>query len=144
MSNLFACGPALITRIAAQVPTLAHVSDVSGLEPFENGPPLPAVVIMPDSAEAQGNPDDGDIQRESQRWQLVLMVDHHQSDAGDMSTVEQAGELLHQLLTGLIGWRPESGYSACRYAGRAEPYYEPGYAEFPVYIETGLLIAGGA
>lgn len=144
MSNVFAAEQPIIDRIKAQVPTLAaSVFSLSQLEAFESVPPVPAVVVRPMGSRVESAPADGAFQTEVQVWELALLVGHQQTDATvAQTTTQQGGALIFELLRALVGWRPAAGYMPMAYAGRAEPYYEPGYAEYPLSFETGLVITG--
>ncbi len=145
--NVFVIEPEIIERIKAQMPgvfgMVGSISTYAGYDEIKDK--LPALLVAPDSADALGDPNDGVFQTENQRWQLVLMLEHTQNDVpSDADTVTQAaGVLIYQIMQALVGWRPPTkGYKALAYRGRGEPYYEPGYGEFPLFFETGLIITG--
>jgi hypothetical protein len=145
MSNIFAAEPLIIARIAANVTGLEDVGSVSKLAGYRPDQiPLPSVYVIPGPAEVEGDPNDGGVQIEYQTWQVVVCVGHIEDTATDDSatTAKAAGEILFQVMRALVGWRPASGFMPMAYRGREEPYYEPGYAEFPALFQTGLVITG--
>ena len=143
MTDVFAAEAAIVARLRAQVPDLAHVLTVNELAGFnEIGDLLPAAVVMPMGATVTEPPHDGRVQIETQTWQVVLMVGHSQDETGQDTTILRAGALVYAMSVALIGWRPAAGYSTLAYSGRPDPYYEPGYAEFPIEFETVLTFVG--
>lgn len=143
MSNVFAAEQPIIDRITAQVTSLSFVGSISQLADFESIPPVPAVLVRPMGSSVGDAPNDGGFQIETQTWEIVLMVGHQQgTTSATETTVKQAGALIFQIAQALVGWRPATGYQSMAYRGQGEPYYEPGYAEFPLLFETGLVITG--
>lgn len=139
MSNVFAVEPLLIARLQANVPGLEEVASVSKLAGYRADQiPLPSIYVLPDVAEVEGDPYDGAAQIEQQTWQVIVCVSHLDT----ASAAQIAGPLLYQAIQSLVGWRPASGFLPFAYRGRLEPYYEPGYAEFPALVSTGLVITG--
>lgn len=123
---------------------LKRVGTVSSLAGVQDlGPYLPGVFIMPDRSEV-GELGDSATQAEKQLWQVVVCVAHSEDidDEGIDTTAQRAGAILRATAEALIGWRPAKGYFKFAYRGRPEPYYEPGYGEFPALFETGFLITG--
>ncbi|MGB5583693.1 MAG: hypothetical protein WBO93_08875 [Gammaproteobacteria bacterium] len=140
--SVFAAEQPIIDRIQAQVTSLAFVGSISALEVFETVPPLPSVIVRPLGSAAEDDPHDGAFQIETQTWEITLLVGHEQGDTTDTTTVSQAGTLIYSIMQALVGFRPATGYMAMSYRGRSDPYYEPGYGEFPILFDTGLVIQG--
>jgi len=143
MSNVYACVPPIINRLMAEVPGLVFVGSFSELADFETIPPVPSIIVDPLGSVAPDDPHDGAFQMETQSWELILMVENLQTDGTVVkTTLDVAGELIHQIKQALVGWRPAPGYQTMAYRKQPRPHLEPGYGEFPIVFETGLIITG--
>lgn len=144
MNSVYEAEQLIIARIREKVPGLAEVGTVSRYLSYGEVIPTPSAWVRPGQADAIGDPNDGDIQQENQTWQIAICVTHVDDVAQDdyLTSTKTAGELLYLLMQALVGWRPAAGFKSFAYRGRMDPYFEPGYAEFPALFETGFLITG--
>lgn len=147
--NPFILETALIAHISGSI---ASLSDVGSFGKYQQRvaesdmPPLPSVYVMPDEATVTESGDTFDVER--QLWVVTILVDHSPDDSDVDTTAIKAGVIMEQLTAALVGWRPEyqgarlQGYKPMRYAGRETPIYAPGFGEFPVLFESGLVLTG--
>ena len=149
MANPFIIESALIEHISGEI---AGLEDIGSLGKYQKKvansdyPPIPSVWVMPDESEVT---DDGDgFQVESQLWIVSVLVDHSPSENDVDTTAMKAGAIMEELMSALVGWRPSyqgsrlQGFKPMKYKGRGTPIYAPGFGEFPVLFETGLVLAG--
>ena len=148
--NPFIIETALIAHLSAEIPELAGVGSFAKYQSWlsvSDVPPLPCAVVMPDDSEVT---DDGPeaFQVENQLWMISIFVGHSPDENDVDTTAIRAGALMAKINGALVGWRPEyqgsrlEGFKPMRYAGRAVPIYAPGFGEFPVLFETGLVLTG--
>lgn len=142
LSNLLAAEPLIIARLKAKTTGLATIASASVLAGAQDiAPYCPAAFVLP----GRGNPGStaGAVRAvEEQEWQIVVVV-RNVRDPNDVNTTATiAGPFLLQIVQALIGWRPSADHRAMTYAGRGEPYYEPGYGEFPLFFTTGVPLQG--
>ena len=147
--NPFIIETALIAHISSEIPEFAGVGSFARYQNWlseSDVPPLPCAVVMPVDSEVT---DDGkEFQIETQAWAVSVFVGHSPAPNDEDTTAVRAGTLIAKLNGALVGWRPTyqgsrlQGFKPMRYAGREVPVYAPGYGEFPVIFETGLVLTG--
>jgi hypothetical protein len=97
---------------------------------------VPLIWVQPAEGEAVDNRGQGRAALDLQRWTVFVATAAVPDKLYADASFQEAGELMGQVLTALIGWRPEQpGYSAFRYAGRPPPAIELGWAAFPITFE---------
>lgn len=146
--NLFECEIPIIERLKSEVTGVAHVGSASSIAGYNDlSGKLPALLVMPNQSNIPKGPYDGMAQKEDQQWEVVVIVEHQKDQVtGDTdTTVQKAGEIAGQVLTALVGWSPAQGYQTLAHINRPVPFYDIGYAEFPLLFSTShLLIGSGA
>jgi hypothetical protein len=141
--NPFDAEPLIIARIQARVPGLKTVASASILAGAQDiAPYCPAAFVLADAGAYGPAPSDARVQVESQRWQVVVCVANIRDPADVNTTAQQAGAYLGPVMAALIGWRADTQHVPFSIAERPAPYYEPGYGEFPIIIETRVVFAG--
>jgi hypothetical protein len=159
MSNLFVIEQLIIDRLKAQVveavvdehevtttvqlfKTIGNPSLIAGLSDI--GPLLPACFVMPGAAEIASQQTNGAGVVEEQEWHIVIVIAHQAFKAQTGLTESVAGTLMHACIVALSGWLPESNnfIRPMLYAGRAEPDYNLGYAEFPLSFKIKKMVVG--
>lgn len=131
---LFDAQALIIQRIKQSVAGLVTVGNPSVLVGLQDiGPLLPACIVMPGAGGVSAHQKHGPGAMEDQAWEIVLLVSHQAPGAGDGVTESLAGGFLSQIFTALSGWLPSAGFPRPMvYAGRDDPVYGRGYAEFPM------------
>lgn len=151
MSNLnpYIIETALIMRISGSLASLQEVGSFGKYQARvadSDRPPLPAVYVMPDESNISDDGQGFDV--ENQLWVVSVLVEHSPDTSDTDTTAIRAGEVMRELFDALIGWRPTlngstlKGFKPMKFAGRATPIYAPGFGEFPVLFETGLVLTG--
>jgi hypothetical protein len=120
--------------------TISNPSLIAGLT--EIGPLLPACFVMPGAADIATQLTNGTGVVEEQDWHLIIIVEHQASQADDKLTENLAGALLQKCIEALSGWLPPGKhfFRPFIYAGRAEPEYNLGYAEFPLTFKIRKMV----
>lgn len=136
-----AAGEAIINRLGAEVPALAHIgwaSDLAGVDDIAALCPgawvQPGGITRPDALERAAVL--------AYRWLVTLTV----VGDGVVALEVQADGYLDDIRRALIGWRWEGAarpYSALKWTADLEPYYEPGYGEFPIELTMQQVAKGG-
>lgn len=134
-------GQAIIDRLIDQAPALATVgwaSDLAGVDDIAALCPgawvQPGGITRPDAVDRAAVL--------AYRWLVTLTV----VGDGVVPLEVQADGYLGDIRRALIDWRWEGAdrpYSALRWTADLEPYYEPGYAEFPVELTLHQVAKGG-
>lgn len=142
ITNYFAAEPLIINRIKALAITglnvhsasfIAGVTDLYKLCPF--------VVVEPGASETSDGAE-GRLQEDTQQWRVTVGT-QHSKDAADVNTSAlAAGAIILPVLQTLVGWQPSADYKPLVLIERGQPYYEPGYAEFPFEFETRFSLRG--
>lgn len=159
VANLCAAEPLMIARLRSLITGSISAAqrdadaDLDGLV-IDSGSVLanaadvarycPAAFIMPGENEPFDRDDSGSVQAESQGWAVVICVAHYRDPTGLTTTAYTAGAYIAQVIQALIGWAPGDGFMPFVLSGRSAPYYEPGYAEFPVLFETVQVLEATA
>ena len=97
----------------------------------------PGVFVFAGSGEVNTDAVKHTVTADKQRWQISVFVKNHVGT--DTSSAFRAGEILAAVFDAMLGWAPTEYHKPLKLTGRADPYYEPGYAEFPVFFETTLV-----
>jgi hypothetical protein len=120
--------------------TISNPSLIAGLT--EIWPLLPACFVMPGAADIASQLTNGTGVVEEQEWHLIIIVEHQASKNDDKLTEAVAGELLQACIKALSGWLPpgKNFFRPFIYAGRAEPEYNLGYAEFPLTFKIRKIV----
>lgn len=137
----------IVEHIRANATGITEVSTSKTLAGYKTNQdvPLGSVYVFPGASKVRDHEGDDNLQTEVEIYKTAICVSHlDDPDESEWWTAdEQAGVILRQLQTLLVGWRPAPGYHSIKYVGREEPFYdEYGYAEFPALWETGFLITG--
>jgi hypothetical protein len=134
--------PLIITQLKALVPGLTTVANPSVLAGLNHlGALLPAVIVMPGAGTpTEQNPHSLAI-LEDQDWEIILILAHQNTDAGDGNTEQVAGGFMSLILKALHGWQPDLAMRfGFAYKSRAAPSYNPGYAEFPMSFSAKIML----
>jgi hypothetical protein len=120
--------------------TISNPSLIAGLTDI--GPLLPACFVMPGAADIASQLTNGTGVVEDQDWHLIIIVEHQVSQIDDKLTENLAGILLQQCIETLSGWLPpgKNFFRPFIYAGRAEPEYNLGYAEFSLIFKIRKIV----
>jgi hypothetical protein len=138
MANYFEIEQPMIDRLAASMPVevLVESADyLASIDENDNGF-APAVFVLPLGSEFAGD----EIQRETQLWQVALIVPHYRDDDDSITSITKAGAYLETIVGLLLGWKPAEGYSPLRLAGRSDAEYHNGLAGFPLVFDTTRII----
>ena len=143
MSHIFVAEQLIIDRLTAQVPdfkTIDNPSLIAGLQDI--GPYLPACFVLPGAADISTQQQNGAGVVEDQTWILVVIVAHQAFKLDSKLTEDLAGALLQSCIQALSGWKPENAdfFRPFIYAGRTEPEYNLGYAEFPLNFKIRRMV----
>lgn len=144
MANPYSNERKLIEHIRQNVTGIKECASVTKLSGYQMGQvPTDSIYVQYAGGRIEDIKGDENLQKEKQLWKLVLAVENLEDPQDEFNTAAfHAGQLLEQLQPLLVGWRPQNGFDPFMYRGLDEPYYEPGYAEFPALFETGYLITG--
>lgn len=128
--NYFAAEPAIISRLATQIPELRKVGGWADYDTaLESTPATPAVAVLYRGERA---PDKGPAAAlTEQRWivALVMRVPSAQSAADRIR--EEAGQLVTKIIKSLHGFTPAPRHSAMEFAGVVgSEFYKGGTAIF--------------
>lgn len=141
-NNLFDVEPLIIARIKALVTGLRTVESVSVLAGAADlAPYLPAAFIQPMEGEIKSIAAKSGMER--QTWLVTICVANYRDPTGTQTTASKAGGFSHDVIAALNGWAPHGVGKLMEYEGRAAPYYEPGYGEFPLAFGFDVYIHGG-
>ena len=137
MDNYYEVEQPLINRLRALLPSML-VESADYLESIEEDDTgfAPAVFVLPVGSDFDKN----DIQRETQTWQVALIVPHYRDDDAASSSITTAGGYLKTIVDGLKGWTPYQGYTPLLPTGPASPEYMGGLAGFPLNFETTRIL----
>ena len=143
MSHIFVAEQLIIDRLTAQVAdfkTIDNPSLIAGLHDI--GPYLPACFVMPGAGEIAAQQQNGAGVVEDQIWICVIIVAHQAFKLDNKLTEDLAGELIQSCIQSLSGWKPEANdfFRSFIYAGRSEPEYNLGYAEFPLTFKIRRMV----
>jgi hypothetical protein len=143
MSHIFVAEQLIIARLIAQIPafkTVDNPSLIAGLHDI--GLLLPACFVMPGAADISTQQHNGAGVVEDQNWLLVVIVAHQAFKLDNKLTEDLAGALIQQCIQALSGWKPEPAdfFRPFIYAGRAEPEYNLGFAEFPLNFKIKRMV----
>lgn len=138
--NLFSAEQPIIDRLAdklldIQDITVGSASKVAGA--YDPAEFAPGVFVFAGSGAVKTDALKHTVTADNQRWQISVFVAHHAGASSSSAT--RAGEILARVFDCLLGWRPTDNHSALKLVGRADPFYEPGFVEFPVFFETNLV-----
>lgn len=149
MDNLFAAEPLIIERLIAQVPELETVGSYTLLATAQDLTPYcPAAFVGPGPGEVLDDTPKGLDPVESQGYTVLICVAHIRDPEDLATTATAAGALAAKVIIALSGWAPGEGRpgvpykSGLRYLGHDEPYYEPGWAEFPLNFRARAILRG--
>jgi hypothetical protein len=143
VSHLLFAEQLIIDRLVAQIAdfkTIDNPSLIAGLTDI--GPFLPACFVMPGMADIAAQQQNGTGVVEEQDWHLIVIVAHQAFKNDNKLTEDLAGALMQSCISALSGWLPESHnfFRPFIYAGRAEPEYNLGYAEFPLTFKIKKMV----
>lgn len=143
MSHIFSGEQLIIDRLNAQAAdfkTIDNPSLLAGLTDI--GPLLPACIVMPGAGDPYTQQANGAGVVEEQDWLLVIIVAHQAFKQDNRLTEDLAGVLLQSCIKALSGWKPDNAdfFRPFIYAGRAEPEYNLGYAEFPLNFKIKRMV----
>lgn len=130
----------MITASVQGFTTIANPSVLVGVR--EIGPLLPACIVIPGG----GDPDEQSVPSrpliEDQDWDVVIIVPHQHQNSADGLTEQIAGAFMLGVLNALHG--KKTGNKPQKYgfiyAGRSQPSYNLGYAEFPMTFTAKALV----
>ena len=136
-------GAQMVERLRASVPELRQVRmAVSIAELGEITPAAPAAWVVWDGDQIADDARSGASQSVDQRWLVVLIVrSAKEADAGG-GVVTEAGPLMSEVLSALMGWTPMGGM-ALRRTTAPTPGYQAGYGYYPLAF-TCRIVASGA
>jgi hypothetical protein len=143
MTHVLVAEQLIIDRIIDQVPDFKTVDNPSLLAGLNDiGPLLPGCFVMPGPADISSQQTNGTGVVEEQDWQLIIIVAHQAFKNENRLTEDTAGELMQACIGALSGWRPGQNefFRPFTYAGRAEPNYNSGYAEFPLSFKIRKMV----
>lgn len=143
MTNLFVAEQLIIDRLTAQTQdfkTIDNPSLIAGLHDI--GPYLPACFVLPGAGDISTQLTNGTGVVEDQDWHLIIIVAHQAFKNDNKLTEDIAGVLMQSCIKALSGWKPEHNdfFRPFIYAGRAEPEYNLGYAEFPLTFKIRRMV----
>lgn len=149
MDNLFAAEALIIERLIAQVPELTTVGSFTLLAGAQDLTPYcPAAFVGPGSGEVLDDTPSGLDPIEGQTYTVLVCVSHIRDPDDVATTATVAGALAAKVIQSLSGWAPGAGSpgvpykAALRYTGHDDPYYEPGWAEFPLNFRARAVLRG--
>lgn len=141
MPNLFDIEPLIIARIKAMIPGLRTVDSISLLASAGDVAQfLPAAFVQPMQGETKTYA--ASHVNERQQWLITVCVENYRDSSGTQTTASKAGEHAHAIIAALNGWAPHGAGKQIQYEGRAAPYYETGYGEFPLQFGYDVFIHG--
>ena len=137
MDNYYEIEEPMLDRLRTLLPgMLVEAADyLESIEEDDTGF-APAVFVLPVGSEFDRN----DIQRETQTWQVALIVPHYRDDDAASSSITSAGLTMKTIVEGLKGWTPAQGYTPLLPVGPTEPEYMRGLAGFPMNFETTRIL----
>ncbi len=143
MTHIFIAEQLIIERLTALIPafkTVDNPSLIAGLTDI--GPLLPACFVMPGAGENAAQQQNGAGVVEDQSWQLIVITAHQAFKLENKLTEDIAGALIQSCIQAMSGWKPENAdfVRPFIYAGRSEPEYNLGYAEFPLTFKIKRML----
>ena len=143
MTHIFIAEQLIIERLTALIPdfkTIDNPSLIAGLTDI--GPLLPACFVMPGIGENAAQELNGPGVVEEQAWQLIIITAHQAFKLENKLTEDIAGLLIQSCIQALSGWKPQNNdfFRPFVYAGRSEPEYNLGYAEFPLTFKIKRMV----
>ena len=135
-------GAQMADRLRAQVPELRQVRmAVSIAELGDITPAAPAAWVIWDGDQIADDARSGASQCVDQRWLVVLIVrSAREADAGG-GVVAEAGRLMSEALSALMGWAPTGGM-ALRRTSAPTPGYQAGYGYYPIAFNCRIVASG--
>lgn len=136
MSNVFALGNSIISRLDSQLTTLQSVKWASAaMGPNAENLALPMAFVQPGQAQGDDDSDESDKTREKQMWQVGLRVEVDPSAAAASSAEVTMGQLVYQTIVALRGWAHGlTGTGKLAYMSRTEMQYPPGTGYGEVWL----------
>lgn len=136
----------IIARLREKVDLvpMENILSIQGLAGQKSTIPLPCIYVLPDDSffNEDIDPDQGGaVQVERQNWWVSVHVSHIDDQTKQSATV-LAGEIMEQVYKALVGFRPRKGFMPMAYRGRSETFLDPGFAQFPMRWETGMVLVG--
>lgn len=142
LTNYFEAELLIINRIKAlsiaglnvySASYIAGVTNINGLCPF--------VLVEPADSDISDGAE-GRLQEDTQQWQVVVCTTHVKDASDVVTSAQKAGAIILPIMKTLVGWQPSADFKPMVLLGRRQPYYEPGYAEFPFVFETRFNLQG--
>lgn len=137
--SIFAAEQLIIDRLQAQVPqfiTVCNPSKIAGLKNLAGL--LPACIVVPNKSVIDSEIENSQFVVEEQSWDLVIIVTHQR---GEATTETLAGDLMQRCINSLSNFNAGTGFiRPFQYAGRPEPAYSEGYAEFTLQFKVKKLL----
>lgn len=144
LTNHFEAEPLIIQRIKdkaiAGVKTVASASILAGAQDVAQY--VPAIFVLPDAGDYIPQVSDGQVQTETQHWQIIVVVKNIRDPLDVNTTAREAGGYMTELLQALVGWKPAQNLHAMAISARPAPFYQPGYGEFPIILNTRFVVSG--
>jgi|SRR3569832_729345 len=136
--NMLAAEIAIIDRLR-EVITDAKVRIISSANLIGTPNPqdiCPAIVVHPLDTPAVAVSDDGERQKETQSWAVIVMTKVTPDTITYKENYQLAGALMQRVVQALAGMKIGDGYRPLKYAGRDAPAPSPGYVEFKLTFNT--------
>lgn len=141
MYNLLSAGVAILDRLRDQVPDFRTVEPAAFLSAQDDIAPLcPAAFVVPGHGEEVKRGDESILTVERQYWQVTVCVAYLHDDTDPGAADAAAGKLLALVRKALWAWAPSADHSVLQWVDRPAPFYETGYAEFPVRFRADLKL----
>ena len=133
IENIFIAESLIVDRLTLAlkdaVKTVGTADDLAGVTNIAKL--CDAVFVVP------GRSDVTDYNRlavnEEQDWQVTIAVAHYDR-RNTTTTALKAGEIAKKVFAALHDCRLDVGWQKMKYTGRGDPYFDEGYAEFPLFF----------
>lgn len=119
--------------------TVADETRVAGITGIESL--LPACILFTGPGQYSEGVHGG-VQRETQLWQISILV-KHVNDGDAVTTASEAGGFMLPILQALVGKQLTADLLPIEIIERPQPVYDRGFAEFPVILQTSFDVVGG-
>lgn len=144
--NLFDAQDWMIAQINANVigfKTVGNPGLIAGIK--EIGSMLPCCIVQPGGGEIADKDRNAVGLVEDQFWQVTVITGYEFDEVNYGMTESTAGQLMDGVINALNGKSPGAGFvKLLMYAGREDPVYSLGYAEFPMTFRVKKVVGNAS
>jgi len=137
MSNVFAAGTTILSRLASELTGIESVMWASAaIGPNAENLKLPIAFLQPGQAQGDDDSYESDVTRERQIWQVGLRVELDPSATAASAAEVSMGALIYDTINALRGFNISavSGKGRLNYLSRTEMQYPPGTGYGEVWL----------